>query len=75
MFVISMIGDRPLRLEKMSQYLIFASIEDAIDYGAPRTKIFPAKAFGVEGVTPNIRKTVISDDDCTFQFRYGDRWY
>ena len=67
---------RPVRLENScvdGGYLVFATVQEAKDYGAVEAEIFIAKDFGIES-TPNVRAVNVTEDSCDFQFKYNNRW-
>lgn len=68
-------NNRPLKLQNAlvdGGYLVFATEQEAKDYGAG-VDIFRAKDFGIES-TPNVRAVNVTEDDCSFQFKYNNRW-
>lgn len=69
-------NNRPFRLENAlvdGCYLVFATEQEAKDYGARGVDIFPAKDFGIESA-PNVRAVDVAEDDCSFEFKYNNRW-
>lgn len=69
-------NNRSFRLENAlvdGGVLVFATEQEAKDYGARGVDIFPARDFGIESA-PNVRVVNATEDDCSFQFKYNNRW-
>ncbi len=69
-------NNQPVKLQNAlvdGGYLVFATEQEAKDYGARGVDIFPAKDFGIES-TPNVRAVNVTEDDCSFQFKYRNGW-
>ena len=69
-------NNRPLKLQNSlvdGDYLVFATVQEAKDYDAKGVDVFPAKGFGIESA-PNVRAVNVTEDDCSFQFKYNNRW-
>ena len=70
-------NSRPLKLQNSivdGGYLVFATVKEAKDYGAKSVEISPAKDFGIN-LTPNVKAINVTEDDCSFQFKYNNRWH
>lgn len=69
-------NNRPLKLQNTlvdGGYLVFATEQEAKDYGAKGVDIFRAKDFGIESA-PNVRAVKMTEDNCSFEFKYNNRW-